>query len=183
MRATRPVRRVLGAAIICTLLVAHLWQDHRTVERLDTRVAELERARELDCLARNVYWEARSEGEKGQRAVAWVTLNRVAHPHYPKTVCGVVGQARVDSQGRPLRNQCQFSWFCDGKPDDPRDASAWARAQQVAWEVMGKRDRGETQKDPTKGAVFYHATWMEQSPAWAETRKPTVQLGLHQFYK
>ena len=183
MTVTRPVRRVVGATIICTLLVAHLWQDHRTVERLDTRVAELERARELECLARNVYWEARSESERGQRAVAWVTLNRVAHPHYPKTVCGVVAQARTDPTGRPLRNQCQFSWYCDGKPDDPRDGSAWTRAQQIAGEVMGKRDRGEQHKDPTKGAVFYHATWMEQLPAWAETRKPTVQLGLHQFYK
>jgi N-acetylmuramoyl-L-alanine amidase len=183
MTVTRPVRRVVGATIICTLLVAHLWQDHRTVERLDTRVAELERARELECLARNVYWEARSESERGQRAVAWVTLNRVDHPHYPNSVCAVVAQAKTDTQGRPLRNLCQFSWFCDGKPDEPRDPVAWHRAKQIAWEVMGKRERGEMQKDPTRGAVFYHATWMESAPAWAETKRPTVQLGQHAFYK
>lgn len=179
----RPLRRAVTVSLIGTLLLAHLWQDHRTVERLETRVEDLERARELECLARNVYWEARSESERGQRAVAWVTLNRVADPSYPKTVCGVVSQARVDKQGRPLRNQCQFSWFCDGLPDEPRDPAAWARAWAVAEEVMGKRDRGETQKDPTRGARFYHAVWLETPPIWAETRKPTVQLGSHQFYK
>lgn len=179
----RAARRIAGAGIVGTLLLAHLWQDHRTVTRLEERVVDLERARELECLARNVYWEARSEGEKGQRAVAWVTLNRADHPHYPKTVCGVVSQARVDSQGRPLRNQCQFSWFCDGLPDEPRDTTAWRRAHQIAEEVMAKRERGETQKDPTRGATFYHAVWMEVKPAWAEVKRPTVQLGQHQFYK
>lgn len=183
MRVSRAVRRIVGVTAVGTLLLAHLWQDHRTVARLDARVADLERSRELECLARNVYWEARSEGERGQKAVAWVTLNRVADPQYPKTVCAVVAQARVDHQGRPLRNQCQFSWFCDGKPDEPRDPVAWIRAQQIAWEVMGKRDRGETQKDPTRGATFYHAVWMDSKPLWADSKQPTVQLGSHQFYK
>lgn len=182
----RAARRILAGCIIGSLLTAHLWQDHRresAVKSLADRVAELERARELECLARNVYWEARSESERGQRAVAWVTLNRVADPRYPKTVCSVVGQAKVDRAGRPLRNQCQFSWFCDGLPDEPRDTRAWVQAQKIAGEVMLKRERGELQKDPTRGAVFYHAVWMESAPGWAETKRPTVQLGLHQFYK
>ena len=71
MRVSRAVRRIVGVTAVGTLLLAHLWQDHRTVARLDARVADLERSRELECLARNVYWEARSESEKGQRAVAW----------------------------------------------------------------------------------------------------------------
>lgn len=183
MRVSRAVRRIVGVTVAGTLLLAHLWQDHRTVARLETRVADLERSRELECLARNVYWEARSEGIRGQKAVAWVTLNRVDHPHYPKTVCGVVAQARTDAKGRPLRNQCQFSWFCDGKSDEPQDPVAWQKAQQIAWEVMGKRERGEHSKDPTRGATFYHAVWMESAPAWAENKRPTVQLGSHQFYK
>jgi len=177
------LKRALLGGLALALISGHLVQDHRRNERLETRVAELERARELDCLARNVYWEARSESERGQRAVAWVTLNRVAHPHYPKTVCAVVSQARVDGQGRPLRHQCQFSWYCDGLSDEPRDTRAWARAQQIAWEVKAKFSRGEHQKDPTQGATFYHAVWMESPPAWAEVKRPTVQLGLHQFYK
>ncbi len=176
-------RRVTAVTLIGGLLLGHLWQDHRTVERLEQRVEDLEAARELECLARNIYWEARSESERGQRAVAWVTLNRVAHPQYPKTVCGVVSQARVDRQGRPLRNQCQFSWYCDGLSDEPRDRGAWARAVHIAGEVKAKFSRGEHQKDPTRGAVFYHATWLESRPSWAEVQKPTVQLGSHQFYK
>lgn len=183
MRVSRAVRRIVGVTVVGTLLLAHLWQDHRTVAQLEERVVDLERARELECLARNVYWEARSESEKGQRAVAWVTLNRVADPAYPKTVCAVVSQARTDHQGRPLRNQCQFSWFCDGKPDEPRDRSAWRQAHQIAEEVMVKRERGETQRDPTRGATFYHAVWMDSKPLWAESKRPTVQLGSHQFYK
>jgi hypothetical protein len=71
---------------------------------------------ELDCLASNVYWEARAEPRLGQIAVAAVTLNRVADPGFPDTVCGVVRQG--EERGR---DRCQFSWYCDGLDDWPRN--------------------------------------------------------------
>ena len=82
---------------------------------------------ELDCLALNIYWEARSEPRLGQIAVAAVTLNRVADPGFPDTVCSVVRQG--EERGR---NLCQFSWHCDGLDDRPGNLAAWQHAQRLA---------------------------------------------------
>ncbi len=76
----------------------------------------------LHCLALNVYWEARSGSPEDQRAVAHVTLNRVASPDFPGSVCAVV------RQGGEARDRCQFSWRCDGKPDRPENPEAWRKA-------------------------------------------------------
>jgi hypothetical protein len=83
-------------------------------------------AASLQCLTAAVYYEARSEGQEGQRAVAQVVLNRVRHPAFPKSVCGVV------YQGSQRRTGCQFSFTCDGSLRARREAGAWARARQVA---------------------------------------------------
>ena len=75
----------------------------------------IEKQKQIDCLATNIYHEARSESTIGKIAVAWVTVNRVNTEQYPDTVCGVVHDAVLDSNGNPKRNKCQFSWYCDGK--------------------------------------------------------------------
>ena len=142
--------------------------------------AELEA--QLECLALNIYHEARSESRTGQRAVAWVTLNRVKDPKFPNTVCGVVYQARVDSNGNPLRHQCQFSWYCDGKSDRINDRIEWMNAQQVARQVW-KNHTKNLDIDPTMGAVMYHATWMESFPNWANNFVKVVRIDNHVFYK
>ena len=116
--------------------------------------------RNQQCLALNVYWEARSEPLRGQQAVAAVTLNRV---------CDVV------VQGGERRNRCQFSWWCDGKNDEPKDRIAWQSAQQIAWSALN----GDFE-DPTKGALFYHATYVK--PSWAQHMNKTTRIGQHLFF-
>jgi hypothetical protein len=83
-------------------------------------------ARDLDCLTQAVYYEARGETPSGQAAVAQVVLNRVRHPAFPKTICGVVFQ-RADHRGG-----CQFSFACDGSMRLPLDRAAWQRAERVS---------------------------------------------------
>jgi N-acetylmuramoyl-L-alanine amidase len=125
---------------------------------------------EFHCLALNVYWEARSEKRTGQVGVAMVTLNRVANPVFPKTICGVVRQGGA----KPL-HQCQFSWYCDGKSDIPRNVAAWRRAQEVAYAVLFGGPR-----DPTYGALFYHADYV--NPVWSRRMTQTTQIGRHIYY-
>ena len=121
------------ALLVSCLGVLALLPAHAV--RADMAVAALERTQpatepsvpELDCLALNIYWEARSESRLGQMAVAAVTLNRVAAPAFPDTVCEVVFQG--EERGRHL---CQFSWRCDGRSDEPRNPIAWEAARRLA---------------------------------------------------
>ena len=80
------------------------------------RAAAETREQAIGCLALAMYWEAKAEGAEGMRAVAAVVLNRVAHPEFPRTVCGVVKQGGE-------RPPCQFSWWCDGKSDQPTETA------------------------------------------------------------
>jgi N-acetylmuramoyl-L-alanine amidase len=125
---------------------------------------------EFQCLALNIYWEARSESRTGQVGVAMVTLNRVASPRFPGTICAVVKQGGP----RPM-HQCQFSWYCDGKSDIPNNAVAWRRAQEVAYAVLFGGPR-----DPTHGALFYHADYV--SPYWSRSMTKTTRIGRHIYY-
>ena len=74
---------------------------------------------ELLCLQTNMYFEARNQGAEGMIAVAWVTFNRVKSNHFRDSICEVVYRARTNSRGQPIRNRCQFSWYCDGLKDTP----------------------------------------------------------------
>jgi spore germination cell wall hydrolase CwlJ-like protein len=125
--------------------------------------------RAADCLALAMYWEARADGAEGMRAVGEVVLNRVAHPKFPGTVCGVV---RDGGEQPP----CQFSWWCDGKSDQPTEARPWALAQRLARSLLA--DRAE---DPTRGALFFHSARI--ATAWDMSRRRTVQIGHHIFYR
>jgi spore germination cell wall hydrolase CwlJ-like protein len=124
----------------------------------------------LRCLALNVYWEARSSSPEDQRAVAHVTLNRVASPDFPGSICAVV------RQGGEARHRCQFSWRCDGKPDRPENPEAWRKAVEVARQALA----GE-HSDPTHGALFFHHASVR--PDWADRRTRTVRIGPHVFYR
>jgi len=125
---------------------------------------------DLHCLALNIYHEARSEPLSGQLAVAQVTLNRVASKSFPHSVCEVV------KQGGQKRNRCQFSWWCDGKSDQPTEAKAWRQSLD-----LGRRVLAEQVPDPTNGALYYHATYV--APKWSRVFHRTAQIGNHLFYR
>ena len=108
---------------------------------------------EAECLALNIYHEARSERTAGMWAVADVTINRVKSIQFPNTICGVVKQGKVyeswktkrfpnlpDSERiyNPARGMCQFSWYCDGKSDEPTEPDSWQRALAIAYGVINK---------------------------------------------
>lgn len=131
----------------------------------------LDQMRSLDCLAEAVYYEARSETEEGQRAVAQVVLNRVRHPAWPNSVCGVVYQGPAIPGGG-----CQFSFTCDGSLNLRPSGSAWARARWIAGEALaGKTYAG------VGHSTHYHTH--EVLPGWARRLAKTAVIGAHNFYR
>jgi spore germination cell wall hydrolase CwlJ-like protein len=123
-----------------------------------------------DCLTAAVYYEAASETAQGQRAVAQVVLNRMRHPAYPHSVCGVVFQGSQRSTG------CQFSFTCDGSLARKPGASAWLRAEEVAAEALAGR------VEPSVGtATHYHTIWVV--PYWQSSLTKITTIGAHIFYK
>lgn len=126
---------------------------------------------EENCLARAIYFEARSESELGQVAVAKVVLNRVKDPEYPNTICGVV------YQGSGRRNSCQFSFACDGLPDDVKSAAAWSKAKRLAKKVIA----GDAKVAALTTATNYHADYV--NPKWAKSMKRLIKIGRHVFYE
>ena len=132
---------------------------------------------QVQCMALNVYYEARGSNLADKAAVADVVLNRVNDSRYPDTVCGVVKQGHKHENGEMKRHKCQFSWYCDGKHDRPQDEDRWAEAQMIAWNIVEEsRFRGITE-----GATHYHATYVE--PQWAETLQLVGRIGAHIFYR
>jgi spore germination cell wall hydrolase CwlJ-like protein len=131
------------------------------------------RENDLQCLAENIYFEARGEPLEGQYAVAEVTLNRTRAQHFPHTVCAVVHEMRWDPSRQ--RNVADFSWteLGDMSPDD---GPAWKRAMDVANAVY------DDLHDPiAPGALFYHSTRVR--PGWARTRTAIATIGNHVFYR
>jgi hypothetical protein len=124
--------------------------------------------RDLDCLADAVYYEARGETSQGQAAIAQVVLNRVRHPAFPKSVCGVVFQSAGDD--------CQFSFACDGSMRRPKEAQAWSRAEQIAARALS----GFVMPQVGEATSFHRAS---VSPGWGPGLMRVAQVGLHVFYR
>jgi hypothetical protein len=133
--------------------------------------AEEDIDQDLKCLALNVYHEARGEALVGQEAVAHVVINRSRDPRFPSDLCDVTYQHDANEGV-----DCAFSWTCDGLSDEPTDAAAWERSQEIAREV---RD-GETE-DPTAGALWFHADYV--SPYWSPGEDSAQRIGQHLFYR
>ena len=132
----------------------------------------------LTCLALNVYHESKNQSLIGQIAVAQVTMNRVRDERYPNNVCDVVKQGLTYkwNPSIPIRNKCQFSWYCDGKSDKPRDEHAWDKAMLVAHGVYyGNLD------DFVEGATHYHAHYV--LPSWASSKTYITRIDDHIFYR
>ncbi|MDP3547842.1 MAG: cell wall hydrolase [Phreatobacter sp.] len=129
-------------------------------------------ARAERCLAEAIYWEARSEPERGQMAVAQVVLNRSVSGFYPRDVCGVVYQ----NAHRYLA--CQFTFACEGRRSlVPTEAGPWSRASHIAKEMMA----GRLWLPEVGHATHYHATYV--SPWWARSMNRLQQIGIHVFYR
>jgi spore germination cell wall hydrolase CwlJ-like protein len=129
-----------------------------------------ERERAVHCLSQAVYYEAAREPLDGQRAVAQTVLNRLRHPEYPKSVCGVVYQGSARTTG------CQFSFTCDGSLRWAPEPALWRRARQVAEEALNGHVAREV-----GSATHYHADYV--APYWAPTLVKLKQIGAHIFYR
>ncbi len=135
--------------------------------------ADLQRHADVTCLARNIYFEARGESVAGQRAVAEVTMNRVASKRFPDTVCSVVHEQRWDAIRK--RNVGAFSWTEFDTMPKPK-GKPWQRATMLA---VSAYDSEETPQVP--GALFYHAERI--TPRWSRTKKLVAEIGRHKFYE
>ena len=162
-------------------IVPSIYKEKQNIpleEHLET-VAPVIDPNELECMAKNIYFEAAIESTAGKIAVAQVTMNRVRSRHYPDSICKVVYQGKHHSNGFPVRDRCQFSWYCDGKGDEPRPTPAWKDSVEIAEYII----RTPSLLDITDGATHYHADWMEKFPKWAHQKKKLVKIDTHIFYK
>ena len=158
---------------------------------------------ELKCMAENIYFEGRAEPMVGKVAIGKVVMNRIEDTRFPNSICGVVKQgpvreswktkkdptlAKKDRKYYPIKNRCQFSWWCDGQKDIiwatymngeviESNMTAWRDSINVALWLMS----GEL-KDPTYGAVFYYNPNIA-NPSWGAIYNETAIIGNHRFMK
>jgi spore germination cell wall hydrolase CwlJ-like protein len=167
----------MGAAIVTSALSWSIVKKFELLEADRQAVAQVEptaaeRLKALECLTRNIYWEAAGESFEGKVAVAQVTLNRVESERFPNTVCGVVYQKNVFYE----RVVCQFSWFCEANHRfRPVHAAMYRESEEVAKKVLLEGFRLPSLRE----ALFYHATYIQ--PGWRNTKITTI--GQHIFYK
>lgn len=151
--------------------------DQRTQRLINASLRDIDQAggitkirdRQVECLAKNIYFESRGQPLAGQVGVAMVTLNRLEQG-YERTVCGVVKQ-------RMVADVCQFSWVCEGPKNRPAGYD-WRLAVGIAVTALEKTD---ALQDPTNGATHFHATHVR--PDWARSYVHAMKIGDHVFYK
>jgi len=165
---------LVGVLIVVTTVISHQLA-FLTAKNEALRygvVSTKDRLIQLDCLSRNIYYEAANEPFEGKVAVAQVTLNRVESNSFAKTVCGVVYERNVVYQ----RVICQFSWYCEqGKAGlRPKQSAAWVESQEVAKQVLLENFRLPS----LRTALFYHADYV--NPQWGLPKVATI--GRHIFY-
>lgn len=152
VQATPPAERSAGRALVEDLIMNKLKAEHR-------------------CLSEVLYYEARGEGTKGQKAVAEVVFHRMRTGNYGHSICAVVYEG-ADKPG------CQFSFTCNGEMRQTKAPQAWLRAQILAARILTGE---EGLNDVTGGATSFHA--VSVLPDWASELQRTVQIGNHVFYK
>lgn len=135
---------------------------------------------QVQCLAKNIYFEAATQSTAGKLAVAFVTKNRVDSRNYPNSFCDVIYEGPTHASGLPKKDRCQFSWYCDGNLDVPYKGKQWKNSQNIAQWFYYNKDRI---LDITDGATHYHADWMEKYPKWSKKYVKKVTIDQHIFYK
>ncbi|MCU0071374.1 cell wall hydrolase [Pseudomonas koreensis] len=123
----------------------------------------------ITCLARSIYWEAKGKDNPEMEAVANVVMNRLGHEGFPDTVCAVV------KQGSETRS-CQFSWWCDGRPDQVKEDAEYALAKEIAGKALNRQ-----LTDRTHGALYFHDRNVH--PSWAKEYTKTAETKKFLFYK
>lgn len=140
---------------------------------------------EWNCLAKNIYFEARNQSLAGQIAVSHVVMNRVRSDRYPNTICGVVQQGKTSRWWKKehnktvmVRHRCQFSWYCDGLSDEPKEKTTWKNALIVAKDAYTLWGLGT---DMSAGSMWYHA--QNVKPRWRHDFKFVARIDDHLFYR
>ena len=137
----------------------------------------------VECLALNMYHEARGQGTAGLLGVTAVVFNRVKDKRFPNTICEVIEQGptreswKKNGEFYPIRHRCQFSWFCDGRSDIPKEIEVYSKFLRIARAMI---DKNIPFIDITEGALWYHADTV--NPYWSEQLKRTVTIDTHLFY-
>lgn len=177
MTTTKVLMLALGFFVVMSMLVSvttskfnHLREAIAAQDEVTITAAE--RTKQLDCLTKNIYWEAASEPFEGKVAVAQVTMNRVKSGHFGSGVCGVVYQKNVIYE----KVICQFSWACQSGPKTkPVYPALYRESEEVAKKVLLENFRLPSMTQ----AMYYHANYV--NPGW---RKEKIgQIGQHIFYK
>lgn len=160
---------VIAFALMITINVK--MNQLRAETDIDPIMSVAEYTRQLDCLTRNIYWEAGHEPFEGKVAVAQVTLNRVESGRFADSVCGVVYQKTMFYQ----KVVCQFSWYCEGSHKmRPIHSRAWQESEEVAKKVLLEGFRLPS----VQKALYYHADYI--NPGWGKPR--VAKIGRHIFY-
>ena len=158
------MKKIIIALVACNLMASSSVNA--------TGPYSFEEVESIQCMALNIYFETRAASLADAMSVSDVVLNRVVHSSYPDTVCGVIHQGYIKG-----KRSCQFSWYCDGKSDVPKNSSAWEKSRKYARDIFYYgRYIGITE-----GATHYHATYVE--PYWAPTLDRVTQIGMHIFYR
>jgi spore germination cell wall hydrolase CwlJ-like protein len=169
--------KFLGFALIMSVLVQVVQSKFDSLREGSEAyrqgfVSTADRTRQLDCLTRNIYWEAASEPFEGKVAVAQVTMNRVASGRFGEGVCGVVYQQN-NYFGKIV---CQFSWVCEATHKiRPIYPALYRESEEVAKKVLLENFGLSTMRD----ALYFHGDYV--SPNWG--KKKISQIGRHIFYK
>ena len=158
---------IIGCSLLAVLLIRQEVRMDMMEEKLDDIIQVKEQVKytknDVECLTKNIYYEARGENTAGKYAVAHVTINRVKTGYWGNSICKVVYAKK------------QFSWTLAKKLPRP-DSRVWAESEQVARKVLaGHRVRGLSK------SLFYHATYIKD-PKWADSRHEAGQIGNHIFY-
>lgn len=168
---------LLGFFVAMIMLVSvtnakleHLRSSKAAQDNVELTMSE--RTKQLECLTKNIYWEAAGEPFEGKVAVAQVTLNRVDDGRFGKGVCGVVYQKNIIYE----KVICQFSWVCEGTHKiKPVYAAMYKESEEVAKKVLLENFRLPS----LSNAMYYHATYVQ--PGWRKQK--IAQIGQHIFYK
>ena len=184
----------ISAAVISATLLSGTAKTTTYVPVDDTTVMPVDGLNvSAHCLALNVYHEARSQGTAGLFGVTAVVLNRVNDKRFPNTICEVVyqGPTRESWKTRryknlpaderiyyPIKNKCQFSWYCDGKNDTPHNKEKYQEVLDLVEAILYNE---LPFVDITDGALFYHADYV--TPGWAKTKQRTIEIEDHIFYR